>query len=161
MNYMDIVKTIKHIFIFIFFVVSPFIFFLCFMYRLSDDGVFGMIIRFINTVMLPVEIIIVITLNIIGYFILSKNKIWNIITLIYFFVQSLISVILVIIFCKKGINIVGESLLANDIINGVSYYRHSVITMCVFNILLFFIVAVICTLKKLIGDNKVDKNNFS
>lgn len=151
---MDIGKTIKHILTFIIFIISPFVCFMWFVYRLSDDGVFGMLVRFFNTVMLPVEFIIVIALNIIGYFILSKNKIWNIITIIYLFIQSLISVILVIIFCKKGINIVGESLLANDIINGVSYYRHSVILMCGFNILLFFIIVIICALKKLINDKK-------
>lgn len=151
---MDTGKTIKRVLTFIFFIISPFVCFLWFAYRLSENGVFGMLFRFFNTVMLPAEIIIAFALNLIGFLILNKNKIWHIITLIYLFIQSSVSVMLVIIFCKKGIGITGESLLANDIPDGVSYFRHSVIVMCGFNILLFFISVIISALKKLINDNR-------
>lgn len=154
---MDIGKMVKRVFTFIFFIIFPFICFLRVQYRFSEYGVPGMIIRLFNITMLPAEIVIVIALNLIGFLILSKNKVRNIITLVYLFIQSSASVILVIIFCKKGIGITGESLLANYIIKGVTYYRHSVIAMCGFNVLLFFIAVIISALKKLINDNRSEK----
>ncbi len=153
MNHKNIKKKIKKILTFILFIVSPFICFLWFICYLSDDSIVGMLVRFANLVILPVEILIVVALNIIGFFILRKDK-WKFVTLIYLLIQSIVSFILAVMLIRDGIDIAGESIFINDIIKGDSYYHHSVVLMCFLNIISFSIMVIACLLKRFLTFKK-------
>ncbi len=101
--------------IFAFFIAMPFIYFCIHIYGLYDDGNVGKFFLLINTIVLPLEVLINAALNIAGFFILKNDENWSRFALIYLFVQSVVSVM-----------------------TAVLQIRIEMILMCLFNVFSFF-----------------------
>ncbi|MBQ8567791.1 MAG: hypothetical protein IJ446_01070 [Oscillospiraceae bacterium] len=142
---MDTKKTNNAIsfLVFVVFIISPFIAFSGLMFFISDDDIFGMFMRLINSAALIAEILIVFVLNISGFCILKKDRIWKRCSFVYLLIQAVVSIIIAVYFVSDSREIVGESILVNDIVLSESYLGHSMIIMCIFNALSFLIAVCI------------------
>lgn len=133
-------KTAGRAAVFAVFIVMPMVCFLDIMHSLNDDGLFGMFIRYINTAALPFELLGVAVFNLTGFCILKKSGKWRQAASIWFIFQGAASLVAAVVLALSGGEITGISIFINDIVKSEAYISHSMILMCLLNIVTFLLV---------------------
>lgn len=136
-------KTAGRAAVFAVFIVMPMVCFLDIMHSLNDEGLFGMFIRYINTAALPFELLGVAVFNLTGFCVLKKSGKWRQAAFIWFIFQGAASLAAAVVLALSGGEITGISIFINDIVKSEAYISHSMILMCLLNIVTFLLVSVI------------------